>query len=172
MKSDVRSAQSALRVTMKSYLGLSAVLLSLLPTALLAQVAETGSISGVVTDPSGKAIPGVTVTAASPALIQGTLSAITDNNGAYRIIELRPGTYSVTFMAMGFTTIRRDGLALTAGFNATESASLQVGALTQTVLVADQAPVVDTQNVSTNQVFNSDAVLNIPSGQSQKISHK
>lgn len=117
---------------MKSYR--VALLLCAFPAALLAQVAETGSISGVVRDASGKAIPGATITAASPALIQGSLSTTTDSNGAYRILELRPGTYSVNFTALGFSTIRRDGLVLTAGFNATESAEMQVGAVTQTGL--------------------------------------
>lgn len=137
-------------------------------TTVVAQIAETGTISGVVKDTSGSAIAGARVAAASPALIQGSLSATTDSSGAYRIIELRPGTYSITFTAKGFNTLRRDGLALTAGFDATENADMQVGDVNQTVQVEAIAPVVDTQNLGTNQVFTNDALLNVPSGQSAK----
>src|ERR671920_2528022 len=83
-------------------------LLLLLPAAAFAQA----SIAGVVRDSSGAVLPGVTVEAASPALIEKVRTAVTDGNGRYRIEDLRPGTYAVTFTLPGFTTLRRDGVTL------------------------------------------------------------
>src|SRR5262249_31939029 len=81
-----------------------------------AQNAANGSITGLVKDASGGVLPGVTVEVASPALIERTRSAVTDGQGLYRIVDLRPGTYTVTFSLAGFSTLKRDGLELTAGF--------------------------------------------------------
>src|SRR5712692_981250 len=86
-----------------------------LPATAWAQ-AETGTIAGVVRDQSGAVMPGVTVEAASPALIERVRSVTTDNQGLYRIVELRPGTYIVTFTLTGFNTFRRDGIELSTGF--------------------------------------------------------
>jgi len=77
-----------------------------------------GSIAGVVKDASGAVLPGVTVEAASPALIEKLRTAVTDGQGLYRIVDLRPGTYTVTFTLPGFSTFKREGLELTAGFTA------------------------------------------------------
>src|SRR3712207_2778511 len=85
------------------------------------------SISGAVVDPSGAVIPGVTVEATSPALIEQVRTATTDGAGLYRITELRPGTYSVTFTLPGFNTLKRDGIVLTGTFNAQVNAELRVG---------------------------------------------
>src|SRR4249919_1991928 len=85
------------------------VLLVLVPAAAFAQA----SISGVVKDASGAILPGVTVEVASPVLIEKTKSAVSDGAGQYRIVDLRPGTYSMTFSLAGFTTIRREGIELT-----------------------------------------------------------
>src|SRR6476660_2432097 len=83
-----------------------------LPTAAWAQ----SSITGVVRDTSGAVLPGVTVEAASPALIERVCSTVTDSQGRYRIVDLRPGTYTITFALTGFTTSRREGLELRAEF--------------------------------------------------------
>ena len=85
--------------------------LCLLAMALLAPVAAyaQASIAGTVKDPSGAVLPGVTVEAASPALIEKTRNAVTDGTGQYRIVDLLPGVYSVTFSLQGFSTVRRDG---------------------------------------------------------------
>src|SRR5262245_56845766 len=88
-----------------------------LPAALWAQAA-TGSIAGVVRDASGAVLPGVTVEAASPALIEKARTVVTDDAGTYRIIELRPGAYTVTFTLGGFTTVKREGIELTTSFTA------------------------------------------------------
>src|SRR5688572_12589855 len=97
----------------------------LLPTLAFAQ----GSITGVVRDTSGAVLPGVTVEAASPALIEKVRSVVTDGTGQYRIVELRPGTYSVSFTLPGFSVIRREGIELTGTFTATVNAEMRVGTL-------------------------------------------
>ena len=118
----------------------------LLPAATWAQQAN-GTIAGVVKDASGAVMPGVTVEAASPALIERVRSVVTDGQGQYRIVDLRPGSYVVTFTLAGFSTFRRDGMDLAAGFTATVNAELKVGALEETITVSGSAPVVDTQTV-------------------------
>src|SRR5678815_2808639 len=97
------------------------------------------SITGVVRDGSGAVLPGVTVEAASPALIEKVRSTVTDDQGRYRIVDLRPGTYTVTFGLTGFSTSKREGLELRAEFTATVNAELAVGALEETVTVSREA---------------------------------
>src|SRR6185369_10701337 len=94
------------------------LLLGLVPAMALAQ-GQTGTIAGVVKDSTGAVLPGVTVEVSSPALIEKTRSAVTDGEGAYKIINLRPGTYTVTFTLEGFSGVKRDGIELTAAFTAT-----------------------------------------------------
>jgi carboxypeptidase family protein len=112
-----------------------------------AQVADSASIAGVVRDASGAVLPGVTVEAASPALIDKVRSVVTDGQGLYRIVDLRPGAYTVTFTLPGFSTFRREGLELTTGFTATINADLRVGTVEETITVSGESPVVDLQNV-------------------------
>ena len=87
----------------------------LLPASVFAQAA----ITGVIRDTSGAVLPGVTVEAASPALIEKVRSVVTDDTGQYRVVDLRPGAYSVTFTLPGFSTVRREGIELTGTFVAT-----------------------------------------------------
>ena len=96
--------------------------LLLVPNVALAQ----GSITGVVRDTSGAVLPGVTVEAASDALIEKVRTAVTDGSGSYRLVDLRPGTYSVTFTLTGFSTYKREGLELPTEFNATVNAEAVV----------------------------------------------
>ncbi|MBI2186039.1 MAG: TonB-dependent receptor [Acidobacteria bacterium] len=117
------------------------------PAFASAQVADTASIAGVVRDASGGVLPGVTVEAASPALIDKVRTVVTDGQGVYRIVDLRPGTYTVTFTLQGFSTFRRDGLELTTGFTATVNADLKVGTVEETITVTGESPVVDISNV-------------------------
>src|SRR5918999_1867284 len=97
-------------------IGVLGLLASFLSHSAFAQ--QTSSIAGVVRDASGGVLPGVTVEAASPALIEKVRVATTDGEGRYNIVDLRPGTYAVTFTLPGFTTFRRDGIVLTSGFTA------------------------------------------------------
>src|SRR5262249_41118691 len=106
----------------------ASVIAALLPTAARAQGTSAASISGVVTDTSGAVLPGVTVEASSPVLIEKVRSAVTDERGEYRIVELRPGIYSVTFTLTGFATLRREGLELPPSFNATVNTQMRIGA--------------------------------------------
>ena len=101
----------------------------------------------MVRDTSGAVMPGVTVEASSPALIEKVRSVTTDTQGQYKIVDLRPGTYTVTFTLPGFSVVRREGIELSAAFTATVNADMRVGALEETVTVSGQSPVVDTQNV-------------------------
>jgi hypothetical protein len=109
---------------------------------------QTGAITGTVRDTSGAVLPGVTVEAASPVLIEKVRTTVTDGQGQYRIVDLRPGTYSVTFALPGFATVRSEGINLTASFTATVNGELRVGAVEETVTVTGAAPIVDTTNVT------------------------
>ena len=133
-----------------------------LPAAGFAQSA----ITGVARDSSGGVLPGVTVEAASDALIEGTRSAITDDQGLYRLVDLRPGTYTVTFSLPGFNSFRRAGLQLTAEFTATINAELRVGALEESIIVTGAAPVVDVTTAARAQVLDREAIDSIPTGRS------
>ena len=101
---------------------------------LIAPVAAfaDSSIAGIVTDTTGAVLPGVTVEATSPALIEQTRSVVTDANGAYRVVDLRPGTYKVTFTLPGFNTFMREGIVLETDFTATINAQLKVGGVEET----------------------------------------
>ena len=135
--------------------------LAFLPTTAWAQ-AETGSIAGIVRDASGAVVPGVTVEAASPALIEKIRTVVSDDQGLYRIVDLRPGLYTVTFMLTGFNTFRREGIELTTGFNATVNAEMIVGSIEETITVSGQAPVVDIQNVQQQTTLTRDTLDAIP----------
>ena len=133
-----------------------------IPTLAFAQ----GSITGTVRDASGAVLPGVTVEASSPALIEKTRTAVTDGGGQYRIIDLRPGSYVVTFTLTGFTTVKREGVELTGNFVATINADLRVGAIQETVTVTGDAPIVDVQSVRRQTVVDGDVVASIPTSRS------
>ena len=102
-----------------------------------------GSINGTVTDTSGGALPGVTVTASSPALQVGQLTATTDGEGKYQVVDLPRGTCEVRFELQGFQPLIRKDVQLTAGFVARIDASLSIGALSEAITVTGASPVVD-----------------------------
>ena len=132
------------------------------PVTALAQSA----INGVVRDSSGAVLPGVTVEAASEALIERVRTAITDDQGLYRLLDLRPGTYTLTFSLPGFNNFKREGLQLAAEFTATINAELSVGALEETVTVTGESPVVDITSAARSQVLDREAIDSIPTGRS------
>jgi len=131
-----------------------------IPAAAYAQA----SISGVVRDTSGAVLPGVTVEAASPSLIERVRSGVTDGTGRYRIEELRPGAYIVTFTLAGFATIRREGIELTGTFVATVNAELRVGTLEETITVTGETPIVDVQSTTHQHVLDREMIDALPSG--------
>ena len=140
------------------YLAQFVALVVLLPASALAQA----SLTGVVRDTSGAVIPGVTVEAASPALIEKVRTTVTDSAGLYRIVDLRPGTYTLTFSLPGFTTVRREGLELAGSITLTIPAEMRVGSLEETLTVSGATPVVDVQNVRTQTVLNADVIAALP----------
>ncbi len=145
-----------MRVVFRAAIVLASLLL--LPASLLAQA----SIAGVVKDPSGAVLPGVTVEAASPALIEKFRSAVTDANGAYRIEDLRPGTYVVTFKLTGFNAVQRQDIELTGSFAAKVDAEMKVGALEETVTVIGESPVIDVVNGRKQATVSNETINAIP----------
>src|SRR5207237_2656126 len=131
----------------------------LLPSMASAQAA----ITGVVKDNSGGVLPGVKGEAASPALIEKVRSVVTDATGQYRIVDLRPGVYSVVFELPGFSLVRREGIELSGNFVATVNADLRVGALEETITVTGETPIVDVQSARTQQIITRDIISAIPS---------
>src|SRR5688572_14746403 len=119
-------------------------LIVLTPSVALAQA----TITGIVKDTSGAVLPGVIVEASSPALIEKVRTATTDADGQYRIIDLRGGTYSLSFSLPGFSTVRRADIELVGTFVATINAELRVGTIQETVVVTGESPIVDVQSVS------------------------
>src|SRR5207247_5648707 len=115
--------------------------------AAWSQTASTGAIAGEARDSSGAVLPGVTVEAASPALIEKVRTVVSDSQGQYKIVDLRPGTYVVTFSLPGFSTVKREGLELATLFTAMVNPELKVGTLAETVTVSAQSPVVGTQGI-------------------------
>ena len=134
--------------------------LVLIPAAAFAQA----SIAGVVKDTSGAVLPGVTVEASSPALIEKVRTSVSDGTGQYQIINLVPGVYAVTFTLPGFNTVRREGIELTGTFTATINAELRVGAIEETITVTGETPIVDVQGTTRQQVLGREVIDAIPAG--------
>ena len=139
----------------------SAVILLVLLLVPMSAAAQ-GTITGVVKDASGAVLPGVTVEAASPVLIEKVRSVVTDGTGQYRIVNLLPGTYSVTFSLPGFSGVKRDGIEITGTFVATVNGDLKVGALEETITVTGETPVVDVQNVKVQATVSKEVLAAIP----------
>jgi hypothetical protein len=138
-------------------IGLTAVVL--MPATVFAQA----SIVGTVRDASGAVLPGVTVEASSPALIEKARSVVSSGTGQYAIEDLRSGTYTVTFSLSGFTTVRREGVQLAGSFIATINADLKVGGVAETITVSGEAPIVDVTSARNQQVISGQTVGEIPS---------
>ena len=138
------------------------VLLSVALLCGLASPALAQGISGQVNDATGGVLPGVTVEAASPVLIEQVRVVLTDGDGRYSIVDLRPGTYTVNFSLPGFGGIIREGIELESGFTATVDAQLSVGALEESITITGASPVVDVQNVTTREVITSEQLDTLP----------
>ncbi|MBY0496503.1 MAG: carboxypeptidase regulatory-like domain-containing protein [Cyanobacteria bacterium] len=124
--------------------------------------AQSSGIAGLVKDASGGVLPGVTVEASSPALIERSRAVVTDSQGRYNIVDLRPGVYTVTFTLTGFSSVRRAEIQLPAAFTAQVNADLKVGALEETITVTGESPLVDTSNVIKRQVVSSEVIDAMP----------
>ena len=122
-------------------------------------LAAAQSITGLVRDTSGAVLPGVTVEASSPALIEKVRTAVSDSAGQYRIENLTPGRYTVTYTLPGFVTVAREGMDVMSGVTITLNADMRVGGLQETITVTGETPVVDVQNSTRVQRVLSDEVL-------------
>ena len=130
----------------------------LVPSVVFAQASITGSVK----DESGALLPGVTVEAASAVLIEKVRTAVTDGNGQYRIEDLRPGTYVVTFRLAGFNTVERQAIELTGSFAARVDADLKVGAVEETITVTGESPIVDVVNAKKQATMTNETIAAIP----------
>jgi Carboxypeptidase regulatory-like domain len=147
---------------MREYRFLAAAIRLSLAAAIVAIVpglASAQNIAGVVRDASGGVLPGVTVEASSPALIEKVRTVVTDGSGQYRLDSLSAGTYSVTYTLPGFSTVKRDGVQVQTGVTVTLNADLRLGGLQETITVTGETPVVDVQNSTRVQQVLSDEVL-------------
>ena len=146
----------------------SLVVLGLAPAMATAQ----SSITGTVRDATGAVLPGVTVEASSPVLIEKSRSAVTDGEGVYRVIDLRPGPYSVTFTLSGFSSVRREGIDLPASFTATLNADMKVGSLEETVTVSGQGPLVDVSNTASRTIVSKEVIDALPAAQHEQLQRR
>ncbi|MGE3511244.1 MAG: carboxypeptidase-like regulatory domain-containing protein, partial [Vicinamibacterales bacterium] len=122
----------------------------------------TAGITGTVRDESQAVLPGVTVEAASPSLIEKVRSTVADGEGRFNFVDLVPGTYTVTFTLPGFKTFVRDGVTINAGFTATVNGDMSIGGLEESITVSGAAPVVDTQNVRRQTTATRDLLDSLP----------
>ena len=129
-------------------------------------VSAQSQIAGRVTDLTGAVLPGVTVEATSPALIEGSRTVNTDSEGRYAIIDLRPGTYRVSFSLSGFATLVRDELPLPADSTLPINAQLRVGSIEESITVSGQSPIIDTDQAQRTSVMSRDVIDALPAGHS------
>lgn len=159
-----------LRKFLRCFSALLVLTATLAPRPALAQTGATASIVGQVTDDSKGVLPGVTVTATSPALQVPEVTAVTNANGEYRLTTLPIGTYVVEFSLSGFKTVRRDEIRLNVGFTAKIDVTLGVGQLEETVTVSGAAPVVDASATSVTTHVTKDILEAIPTGKNHYTS--
>ena len=142
------------------YLVLLAVLL--LPTTVFAQA----TLTGIVRDNSGAVLPGVTVEAASPALIEKVRTAVTDDAGLYRIVDLRAGVYTLTFSLPGFNVVKRENINLAGTQVLNVPIDMRVGGIQETITVTGETSVVDVQSVRKEVVLDAEVIQTIPATRS------
>ena len=133
---------------------------------LIPGIAGAQQIGGTVTDTTGGVLPGVTVEARSPALIEQVRTAVTDGNGQYLIVALEVGTYDILYSLPGFGSVLREGVVLNSGFTANIDIQLGIGDIEETITVSGATPVVDIQNVEQRQVMDREVIDSIPTGKS------
>src|SRR4029077_5958887 len=147
--------------TMVSFLVVGLALLS--APAMAGQGAgNPAGITGVVTDTSGAVLPGVTVTATSPALQVPSVTGVSDDRGEYRLSPLPIGVYTILFELSGFQSVRREGVRLTVGFTARVDSEMSVGALAETITVSAASPLVDTTSTATSTELTKEQVEVLP----------
>jgi hypothetical protein len=143
-------------------LAILALVCLLLPSGAAAQ----STIAGQVTDSTGAVLPGVSVEASSPALIEKVRTVVTNADGRYSIVDLRPGPYVVSFTLVGFSTVKREGIDVSANVTVPVNAELRVSALEETITVTGATPVVDIQQAAQRQVLSRDVLDALPTARS------
>jgi hypothetical protein len=156
------STQEEMRMSVRLRLALATAVVLCGFFAFATPAHAQSQITGVVRDESGAVMPGVTVEATSPVLIEGTRSTVTDTNGGYRLVDLRPGTYDITYTLTGFNTVKREALELPANFVATVDIQLSVGTLQESVTVTGASPLVDVQSNVKQQTLTRDLLDAVP----------
>jgi len=136
--------------------------LAVVPASAFAQA----TLTGVVKDSSGAVLPGVTVEAASSALIEKSRSAVTDGTGQYRLTELLPGSYTVTFTLTGFNTVKRENVDISGAGVIAINADMKVGSVSETITVTGETPVVDVQSATRQEVLSNDVLKTLPATRS------
>ena len=131
-------------------------------TTSSAQSTAFGAFIGTVVDDTGASLPGVTVNASSPALLVPQITGVTDAQGEYRIGDLPPGVYRLTFELSGFQRLIRQELRLNAGFTARIDVKLNIGSLEESITVSGAAPVVDVASTARTQTFARETLDNLP----------
>src|SRR4051812_21813755 len=133
---------------------------------LASTAAAQSAIAGVVKDATGAVLPGVTVEATSPVLIEKSKASVTNEAGQYRVVDLRPGVYTVTFTLTGFSTVVREGVVLESNFTAPINIEMRIGAVSENVTVTGESPVVDVQTSTRREVVSQQLLEAIPTGRS------
>jgi hypothetical protein len=132
--------------------------LTVLPASAYAQA----TLAGVVRDSSGAVLPGVTVEVSSSALIEKSRNAVTDGTGQYKLTELLPGTYTLTFTLGGFATVKRENVDISGAGVITINADMKVGSVSETITVTGETPVVDVQSARRQEVLGNDVLKTLP----------
>src|SRR5262245_32628214 len=135
------------------------------PSVSFAQTNIAGSITGTVRDNTGAVLPGVTVEASSPALIEKVRSTVTDDQGIFTIVNLSPGIYEIRYTLSGFSPVVREGVQITVGFTATAHAEMRVGGQSETITVTGASPIVDLRNTNQQAVISRELLDAIPTAQ-------
>jgi hypothetical protein len=123
-----------------------------------------GTIAGAVKDASGAILPGVTVEASSSALIEKVRTVVSDGAGQYRIVNLPPGNYTITFTLPGFSTVKREGIEVSPNFTSNIDADMRVGAVEETITVTGESPIVDIQSSAQTRAMTDQAFKELPTG--------
>lgn len=145
-------------------IGVLVLSLAVMASPGLAQSVSSARINGTVTDETGGALPGVTVTATSPALQVPEITTFTEADGTYRLVDLPAGVYRISYQLAGFSPFVREGVQLTVGFVASIDVNLSIGGLEQTVTVSGQSPVVDVTSTSASVAFTKEILDAVPRG--------
>ena len=156
--------RTAMRRALRRYAPTLLLFLGIVTLPCVSAAQTLGTVAGTVKDASGGVLPGVTVEAASPALIEKVRTTVTDGSGQYQIVNLPPGIYSITFSLTGFSSVKREGLEVRTNFTSNVDGELRVGAVQETITVTGESPIVDIQSSAQTRTMTDQAFKELPSG--------